>query len=51
MKKIFIIAVVILSVVEMYRTGSATAFVLSLVIAYQNYGMAIYKTWCRTLNR
>lgn len=51
MKKFLIFAVVILSMVEMYRTGSATAFVLSLVIAYQNYGMEIYKTWCRTFNK
>lgn len=48
MKKLVIISLVLLSIVELYRTGSATALFLSLIIAYQNYGLAIYKRWYKT---
>lgn len=51
MKKLIIISLVLLSIVELYRTGSASAFVLSLVVACQSYGLDIYKRWCRTFNR
>lgn len=51
MKKILVILAVILSTVEMFRTGNMTALFLSLVIVQLIYGKAIYKAWYKAISR
>jgi len=49
MKKTLVILAVLLSTIELFRYGHATALVLSLVIAQIVYGKDIYKAWLRML--
>lgn len=48
-KRILVTAAVVLSAVEMYRTGSATALALSMVLAYILCGRDIYRLWLRMI--